>query len=310
MNKNGENIVLSVQPPACEKLKRELEELLINLQEGAIPDEDGISALKQSFQKYKNEVAEIKAQKARLEREAEEKRRLLAEKQKQVTFKDFLPVEADDPFDIKYFEVLENVRLVKYLVLQKLVPEMVEDKHTQFVGYLIKKNYLTRVSVAVMGESRKYHMLTSKGWHMVQQKDTLAAARAIDPSFVIPKKLLSDPSNWETETFLQVAILRKYYESLGISEFAVFTGDGCDQMLFGCEIRDTYSVSYSFAACFAQELEKREAAILYEIAKSDKIDDLTIVLIDVEEKKRLKLQRGLDTRTLKKLRYYVLSEGE
>ena len=310
MNKNGGNIVLSVQTPACDKLKRELEELLIYLQEGTIPDEDEISALKQSFQKYQDEVAEIKAQKARLEREAEEKRRLLAEKQKQVTFKDILPDEADDPFDIKYFEVIENVRLAKYLVLQKLVPEMVEEEYAQFVGYLIKKNYITKVSVAVKGESRNYHMLTSKGWHMVQQKDTLAAARATDPSFIIPEKLLGNPVTWEAETFLQAAILRKYYESLGISEFAIFIGDGDDQMLFGCEIRDSYSVSYSFAAYFVKEREKREAAILYEIAKSDKIDNLTLVLLDGKEEKRLKLQRGLDTRTLKKLRYYVLSEGE
>jgi hypothetical protein len=191
-----------------------------------------------------------------------------------------LPDEADDPFDIKYFEVIENVRLAKYLVLQKLVPEMVEEEYAQFVGYLIKKNYITRVSVAVMGESRKYHMLTSKGWHMVQQKDTLAAARATDPSFIIPEKLLGNPVTWEAETFLQAAILRKYYESLGISEFAIFIGDGDDQMLFGCEIRDSYSVSYSFAAYFVKEREKREAAILYEIAKSDKIDNLTLVLLD------------------------------
>ena len=81
-------------------------------------------------------------------------------------------------------------------------------------------------------------------------------------------------------------------------------------MLFGCEIRDSYSVSYSFAAYFVKEREKREAAILYEIAKSDKIDNLTLVLLDGKEEKRLKLQRGLDTRTLKKLRYYVLSEVE
>ena len=95
-----------------------------------------------------------------------------------------------------------------------------------------------------------------------------------------------------------------------VSEFAIFIGDGDDQMLFGCEIRDSYSVSYSFAACFVQEREKNEAAILYEIAQSDKIDDLTVVLINEEEEKRLKLQRGLDTRTLKKLRYYVLSGEE
>ena len=309
MNK-WENIVLSVQTPACNKLKRELEELLITLQEGIIPDEDEIFALKQSFQNYKDEVEKVKAQKTKHEQEAVEKRRSLTEKLKQVTFKDILPDESDDPFDIKYFEVLENVRLVKYLEQQKLVPEMVVDEYAQFVGYLIENNYITSVSVAVMGESQEYHILTSKGWQMVKQKDNLAAARATDPSFVIPEKLLSDPANWETETFLQAAILRKYYESLGISEFAVFTGDGYDQMLFGCEIRDSYSVSYSFAACFVQELEKREAAILYEIAKSDKIDDLTIVLLDGEEKKRLKLQRGLDTRALKKLRYYILSGEE
>lgn len=306
MNKIRENIVLSEQTPACEKLKCSLEELLTNLREGIIPEENEISALKQSFQQYKDEIREIKEKKARLEQESEEKRRLLAEKQKPVTFSDILPAESDDPFDIKYFEVLENVRLVKYLVLQKLVPEM-DDEYAQFVGYLMKNDYITKASIAVMGEVKQYHMLTTKGWHMVKQKKNLEAARTTDPSFVIPEKLLSEPANWETEAFLQAAILRKYFEGLGISEFAIFIGDGDDQMLFGCEIRDSYSVSYSFAACFVQEREKNEAAILYEIAQSDKIDDLTVVLINEEEEKRLKLQRGLDTRTLKKLRYYVLS---
>lgn len=306
MNKIGENIVLSEPTPACDKLKCVLKELLANLQEGTIPEEKELLELKQGFQHYNDEVREIKAKKVRLERESEEKRRLLAEKQKQVTFSDILPAESDEPFDIKYFEVLENVRLVKYLVLQKLVPEMDDDEYAQFVGYLMENSYITRVSVSVLGEKHEYHMLTSKGWYMVKQKDNLAAARATDPSFIIPEKLLSDPANWETETFLQAVILRKYYEGLGVSEFVVFTGDGDDQMLFGCEIRDSYSVSYSFAACFAQKKEKSEAAILYEVTKSDKIDDLTIVLINGEEEKRLKLQRGLDTRILKKLRYYVL----
>ena len=310
MNKIGENIVLSEPTSTCDKLKCVLKEMLANLQEGTIPEEKEILELKQGLQLYNDEVRVIKAEKVRLEREAKEKRRLLAEKQKQVMFNDILPGESDKPFDIKYFEVLENVRLVKYLVLQKMVPEMVADEYAQFVGYLMENSYITRVSVSVMGEKREYHMLTTKGWYMVKQKDNLEAARTTDPSFIIPEKLLSNPANWETETFLQAAILRKYYEGLGVSEFAVFTGDGDDQMLFGCEICDSCSVSYSFAACFIPEKEKSETAILYEVAKADKIDDLTIVLIDGEEEKRLKLQRGLDTRTLKKLRYYVLLRGK
>lgn len=306
MNNIGENIVLSEKIPACDNLKRELEELLINLQEGIIPGDNKIFALKQSFREYHDEVREVKAKKARFEQEAEEKRRLLAEKQKQVTFSDTLPTESDDPFDTKYFEVLENVRLLKYLVLQKLVPEMVENEYAQFIGYLMENGYIARVSVKVLDEIREYHMLTSKGWHMLKQKNNLEAARATDLSFALPERLLIKPATWETEVFQQAAVLRKYYEKNGISEFFVFT-ETDEQMLFGCGIRDSYSVSYSFAACFVQEREKSETAILYEIAKSDKIDELTVVLLDDKEEKRLKLQRGLDNRTLKKLRYYVLS---
>ena len=310
MNNIVENIVLSVPAPAHDKLKYELEELITKLQRGIIPEEYEILALKQRFQKYKDEVREIKEQEARLEQEAEKKCRLLAEKQKPVTFNDILPMETDDPFDTKYFEVLENVRLVKYLVLQKLVPEMDNNEYSEFVGYLMENGYIAQTSVELLGGTWKYHMLTSKGWYMVKQKNNKNVALGADPSFMIPEKLMSDPGNWETETFLQAAVLQKYYESLGISEYAVFTGDGDEQMLYGCEIRDSYSVSYSFAACFAQEREKSEAAILYEVAKSDKVDDLTIVLSNKKEEKRLKLQRGLDTRTLKKLRYYVLSGEE
>ena len=226
--------------------------------------------------------------------------------QKQLIFSDILPTESDAPFDTKYFQVLDNVRLIKYLVLQKLVPEIFEDEYAQFIGYLLENGYLAKVTVKVLDKNREYHMLTSKGWHMLRQKKNLEAARATDLSFGLPERILIEPAVWETEVFQQAAILRKYYEERGISEFAIFT-DSDGQMLFGCEIRDSYSVSYSFAACFVQEREKSEAAILYEIAKSDKIDDLTIVLLDGDEEKRLKLQRGLDSRTLKKLRYYVLS---
>ena len=306
MNNIKENIVLSGQSPACANLKRELEELLTNLQYGIMPEEDKISGLKQSFQKYNDEIKEIKAEKIRREQEAAEKRRLLTEKQKQVTFRDILPTESDATFDTKYFQVLENVRLIKYLVLQKLVPEMLEDEHSQFVGYLTENGYIVETTVKVLDEIKKYHMLTSKGWHMLRQKNNLEAARATDLSFGLPERMLSEPAIWETEVFQQAAVLRKYYEEKGISEFVVFT-DSDEQMLFGCEIRDSYSVSYSFAACFVQGNEKSEAAILYEMAKSDRIDELTVVLLDDDEEKRLKMQRGLDTRTLKKLRYYVLS---
>lgn len=306
MNNIEENIALSEKILACDNLKRELEEVLTNIQEGIIPEDNKIFALKQSFRDYHNEVREIKAQKARLERKVEEKRRLLAEKQKQVSFRDTLPSELGDSFDTKYFEVLKNVRLLKYLVLQKLVPDMVEDKYAQFVGYLMENDYIARVSVNVLDEIREYYMLTSKGWHMIKQKNILEAARATDLSFALPERVLIEPATWETEVFQQAAVLRKYYEKNGISEFFIFT-ENDDQMLLGCEIRDSYYVSYSFAACFVQGQEKSEAAILYEIARSDKIDELTVVLLDGEEENRLKLQRGLDTRTLKKLRYYVLS---
>ena len=303
---NKENTILSEQSPVFVNLKRELEELLTNLQHGIVPEEDKISGLKQSFQKYNDEIREIKAKKTRSEQETAEKRRMLAEMQKQLIFSDILPTESDAPFDTKYFQVLDNVRLIKYLVLQKLVPEIFEDEYAQFIGYLLENGYLAKVTVKVLDKNREYHMLTSKGWHMLRQKKNLEAARATDLSFGLPERILIEPAVWETEVFQQAAILRKYYEERGISEFAIFT-DSDGQMLFGCEIRDSYSVSYSFAACFVQEREKSEAAILYEIAKSDKIDDLTVVLLDSDEEKRLKLQRGLDTRTLKKLRYYVLS---
>ena len=306
MNNAKENIVLSQLSPVCTNLKRELEELLTNLQHGIIPEVDKIYGLEQSFRKYNDEIRKIKAEKFRREQEDADKRRLLAEKQKQVTFRDILPAESDAPFDTKYFQVLENVRLIKYLVLQKLVPEMFEDEHAQFIGYLMENGYIAKTTVKVLDDIQEYHMLTSKGWHMLRQKNNLEAARTTDLSFGLPERILSEPATWETEVFQQAAVLRKYYEEKGISEFAIFT-DSDEQMLFGCEIRDSYSVSYSFAACFVQEREKSEAAILYEVAKSDKIDDLTVVLLDGDEEKRLKLQRGLDTRTLKKLRYYVLT---
>lgn len=306
MNNIVENKVLPKQAPVCTNLKRELEEMLINLQDGIIPEEDKISALKKSFQQYNDQVREIKANKIRLEQQAAEKSRLWVEKQKQVTFNDILPTDSDDPFDTKNFEILENVRLIKNLVLQKLVPETHKDEHTQFIGYLMENGYIAKVTVKVLDEIREYHMLTSKGWHMLRQKNNMEAAKATDLSFGLPERLLSEPATWETEMFQQVAVLRKYYEEREISEFAVFTY-GDEQMLFGCEIRNSYSVSYSFSACFVHEREKSETAALYKIAKSDKIDDLTVILLDTEEKKRLKLQRGLDTRTLNKLRYYVLS---
>ena len=302
-NKTG--IVLSEQSPVCANLKRELEELLANLQHGIIPEEDIISVLKQSFQKYNDEIREIKA-KNKHEQEEEDKRRLLAEKRKQVIFSDILPTESDAPFDTKYLQVLENVRLIKYLVLQKLVTDIYEDGYAQFIGYLMENGYIAKATVKVLDETREYHMLTSKGWHMLRQKNNFEAARTTDLSFGLPKKMLSEPATWEKEMFLQAAVLRKYYEEKGVSEFAIFT-DSDERMLFGCEIRDSYSVSYCFAACFVQEREKSEATILYEIAKSDKIDELTVMLLDRDEEKRLKLQRGLDIRTLKKLRYYVIS---
>lgn len=306
MNNTGDNIVLSKQAPVGINLKRELEEMLINLQDGIIPEENKISALKKSFQQYNDEVREIKANKIRLEQQAAEKSRLRVEKQKQVTFNDILPTDSDDPFDTKYFEILENVRLIKNLVLQKLVPKTLKDERTQFIGYLMENGYIAKATIKVLDEIWEYHMLTSKGWHMLRQKNNMEAAKATDLSFGLPERLLSEPATWETEMFQQVAVLRKYYEERNISEFAVFTY-GDEQMLFGCEIRDSYSVSYSFSACFVHEREKSENATLYKIAKSDKIDDLTVILLDTEEKKQLKLQRGLDTRTLKKLRYYVLS---
>ena len=306
MSNIKENIVLSEQSSACADLKRELEELLKNLKHGIMPEEDTIFELKQSFLKYNDEIREIKAKKIRREQEAAEKSRLLAEKQKQVTFSNILPTDSDSPFDTKYFQVLENVRLIKCLVLQKLIPENFEEKYTQFIGYLMENGCIARVTVKVLDESRDYYMLTSKGWHMLRQKINMKAAQATDLSFGIPERMLSNTGTWKTEVFQQAAVLRKYYEERGISEFAVFT-DSDEPMLFGCELRDSYSVSYSCAACFVQEREKREAGILYEIAKSDKIDDLTIVLLDRDEEKRLTIQRGLDTGTLKKLRYYVLS---
>ena len=43
---NKENTILSEQSPVFVNLKRELEELLTNLQHGIVPEEDKISGLK------------------------------------------------------------------------------------------------------------------------------------------------------------------------------------------------------------------------------------------------------------------------
>lgn len=309
MNDLIENTAHHFESPDQCALKTELEKILKNLEDGIIPSRNEIADLKNIFNNYfKAEAASNRDGREMLNEHDVEKEKKKGKNQTVVQFKNVLAEGTDTILEDNVVEEVRNVRFLKRLVLQKLILCNTALEQESFISYLNQNEYITVVSVNLMGRTKKYYMLTSKGWKMVTDQENMKSLQRVDPSFLIPNKIIMNTEEMPNEMLIQAAILHKYYEDKGIAEYIILPCEGEEKFLYGCEMRDTFSIHYSSTACFVPENEKREAAILYKTANSDKIDDLTVVVRSEAEETQLKIRRGLDPQSLKRLRFYTLSE--
>ena len=301
MNDAEKHMILPDQVPAVGAVKSELEHILKQLRQGNVPDKETVSGLQQLFQEYLDTCRKAKTI-------PEDTHPLEGSKKTgKVIWRNVLPDgQAVCMPEEDFFGNTNNIKLLKRLVLKKLIPETEIAGDTSLVDYLAEAGYVAAVSMDSEALSQRYYLLTTKGWHCLSDERVREILTEKDPSFVFPKKVLSNPENWTEPTFFKLARMQKYFEGLGITDYMIFADQKEPQMQFGCEIRDSYSVSYCFAADFDGNLEVKESARLYELGRSDKVDELVVIVHSKEEENRLKLQRGLDASILKKLRFYIL----
>lgn len=303
MNDMQKYMVLPDRKVVTESVRTELQNILHNLQEGIIPEEKMVLRLEQVLKEYLS-VCEYHRDNTLIISAQDE-----TPDTARFFFKNVLPDESDNYLLKETFLAdMQNVKFLKRLFFRKLLPEAVNEATKAFIEYLLENGCITLVSLEVFGVMRSYYFLTTKGWHCLRHKETKDFIRKQDASFILPEMMFSDPEVWKEETFKKVIWIQQYYASIGMEDYYIFKDRCVPQMLFGCEIRDSHTVSYCFAANFENALEKQEIAALYEIGQSDKVDELVIIVPSQEDEKRLKVNLEHNVHTLKKLKYYILSE--
>lgn len=305
MNKNERNKTILANDDKVAIVKEQLEKILIGLQEGKIPEEKNIKDLKHSFGEYRAECTRLRKTAQIGIQESEPVLEM-----RKVSFTDVLPDGQEESIEGAFLLNGRNIHVLKQFAMKKFIQEEDIEDIGDAKDYLIHNGIVASVSANICGNKIIGYCLTTKGWKIIQDKNIADFIRKQDESFLLTENLYLHPENWRDITFIRMIMIQLYYKSEGIDDYFVFVIDDKLKMPMGCKIQDSYSVNYCFAGVFDEdaEIEMQEASVLYDLAGSDKIDDLTIIVQSKEDEKRLKMQRGLETRTLKKLHYFDLTE--
>lgn len=304
MNKNERSKMIFANGDTGAIVKKQLERILNELQEGRIPEVKTIQNLKYLFGEYRAECVRLKKAAQIVMQESKP----LVEMEK-VLFTDVLSDGKGESIERVFLSDGRNIRLLKQFAMKKFIQEDNIEDIGEAKDFLIQNGIIASVSADICGNKIIGYCMTTKGWTMIQE-DIADNLRKQDESFYLTEKLYLPPEEWTEITFIRAMMIQLYYKAKGIDDYFVFAAYDNLQMLMGCKIQDSYSVNYCFAGVFDENTEMQETSILYDLAGSDKVDDLTIIVQSLEEEKRLKMQRGLETRTLKKLHYYDLTEAD
>lgn len=299
MNEDRKNVVPSDKAQLKEILKSELEQVLQSLKVGNIPNNEAIAELQRLFLSY---ICACESSKEKLSGEP-----LLArDSNRRITlWKDILPdTEQPIEFDDSILNEREAIKILKSFVLQKMIMEMQLSESGTLWHYLQNIGFITRVKL----NDCCYWVLTSRGWQWLAEKETKQLLAEKDESFILADKLVPDITLWSDSSFHQMDMIRKYYDANGITQFMIFSDQEQPNVFLGCEIRDSYAVSYCVAIDSESKIKATDAVRIYDLGKSDRIDNLTVVVRSQDEENRLKIKRGLDVRELNKLQFYILTE--
>lgn len=296
MNNQKIKVILPGAVVSTEDVKSELEAILQVLLAGQVPERKTNDNLQRVFQEYFQEHRKKQEASQTVEKELKSK--------EDIHWKDVLPQKGEELLvEENLLSEPDNYRFLQKLIMAKLFP-VPTNGDTSFIGYLENLGLLTSVDL----EGNTTYLLTTKGWKWIADESVKKVLGEINFSFVFPRKLIPDLSVWTASTFYQLKLIKKYYERNGISDFMIFTDDKNQKIQFGCEIKDSYAVNYCCAVDNEGNISQEEASRIYELGRDDKIDEIILIVHTEDEENRLKLQKGLDSRNLTKLQFYILQE--
>ena len=296
MNNQKIKVILPGAVVSKEDVKAELEAILQVLLAGQVPEKKKNDNLQRVFQEYFQECRKIQETSRAIVKEIESKA--------DIHWEDVLPQKGEElSVEKNLLSDPDNYRFLIKLIMEKLCPAPTQGE-TSFINHLKNLGILTSVDL----DGQNNYLLTTKGWKWIVAESVKNFLEKLNSSFVFPSKLIPDLSAWTASTFYQLNLIKKYYERTRIHDFMIFTDGKNRNILMGCEIKDSYAVNYCCAVDNEGNISQEEASRIYELGSDDKIDEIVVVVHTEDEENRLKLQKGLDSRNLTKLQFFVLQE--
>lgn len=215
---------------------------------------------------------------------------------------------SDDSYDeavaIKEFtEDAKKQTLLARLCLEKVVSAECENGEKAAFDYFVEHGYC----VVIVSEAggKQYYALSKKGEKAVKSKAVKAAMKKAAATSEIPSSLIRAFHRWTNLYARRVELLTEFYNNnRDGAKHIIFSPNGHDDMVFGCEINDEIGVSYVFAGIF-DDAKDGELAELKSMAESGLIDKI-IVAVNTKEDKNMLLAEGLDLGNASVISFEVL----
>lgn len=158
---------------------------------------------------------------------------------------------------------------------------------------LLDGNYCDEV--VLEGSGKHYYSLSTKAEKALKSKSLIGKIRKEDATAVVPSGLILDADKWSNLYARRVEFLKNYYaKKKEDREYILFTLGEAKEMVFGCELRNSLEVTYTFAGVFDEKIDEHIDQ-LKGLADSGLIDNFIIVINSKEMAEILECE-GIDTK--------------
>lgn len=297
MNNFNEQIPLCYKDNESNELKSLLNDILEELKKGNIPNAKSADYLKTLFMHY---LQWTETQKVSTTRERKNTY--------SIDFNDIIDSDNDKSERLATdFANKKIVELLHRLGLEKIVETGDVSEVDELLTSLLDDGL---ISIMRIGKNKfgdiEYYMLTTKGWHILLMDAVQRTIHSIDPSFLFPSAIVTNPMMISKETLWDFHQIKRFYSQQNISHYMVFSDKEFSQLICGCAISDQQTLEYCIASFGMEKLGTEITFRVHQLCKTDRINHLIIIVETKEDANRLKLQTGLDSKKVERLEYYCL----